>query len=61
MFVLKRKGIGKKLLEKFEIWAKEKRAKFILWEFIAGNKIAEDFCLKNKFKHFKIKMLKKVK
>ncbi len=56
----KRKGIGKKLLKEFEKWARKEGAKFILWEFIAGNQIATDFCLKNKFKHFKVKMLKKI-
>ena len=57
----KRKGIGKKLLLEIEKWANSKKTDFILWEFISGNKSAEDFCIKNKFKYFKIKMLKKLK
>ena len=57
----KRKGIGRRLFNEIEKWANSNKAKFILWEFIFGNKIAEKFCIKNKFKPFKIKMLKKLK
>ena len=57
----KREGIGRRLLNEIENWANSKKAKFILWEFIYGNKIAERFCIKNKFKPFKVKMLKKLK
>ena len=57
----KGKGIGKSLLKEVESWAKKKKADFILWEMICGNKIAEDFCVKNDFRHFKLKMLKKIK
>jgi GNAT superfamily N-acetyltransferase len=56
---LKQKGIGKKLLKEIEKWAKNNKANYILWEFITGNKSAENFCRKNKFKDFKTKMLKK--
>lgn len=57
----KRKRIGGKLLKEIENWANSNKAEFILWEFISGNKSAENFCIKHKFKHFKIKMLKKLK
>lgn len=57
----KRKGIGKKLFKEVEEWAKSNKANFIQWEFIQGNKLAEKFCINNKFRHFKIKMLKKLK
>lgn len=57
----KRKGVGNKLLKEIEKWAKSKNTKFILWEYLSGNKVAENFCIKNRFKHFKIKMLKKLK
>jgi len=58
---LKKKGTGKKLLKEIEKWARLNNAKFILWEFIYGNKSAENFCVKNKFKYFKVKMLKKLR
>jgi len=58
---IKQKGIGKMLLKEIEKWAKLKKADYILWEFITGNKSAENFCRKNKFKDFKTKMLKKLK
>jgi len=57
----KKKGTGKILLNEIEKWARTKKANYILWEFISGNNIAENFCTKNKFKHFKTKMLKKLK
>ena len=56
----KRKGIGKMLLKEIEKWAKLEKADYILWEFITENKIAENFCRKNKFRDFKTKMLKKL-
>ncbi len=55
------KGVGKKLFREVEKWAKLKKAKFISWEFLHGNKRAERFCIKNKFKHFRVEMLKKLK
>jgi len=57
----KKKGTGKMLLSEIEKWARTKKANYILWEFMSGNNIAENFCIKNKFKHFKTKMLKKIK
>jgi len=57
----KRKGIGTKLYREIEKWAKSNGAEFIQWEFLHGNKIAEDFCIKNKFKRFRVKMLKRLK
>lgn len=56
----KRKGIGKMLLQKVTEWAKERNAKFILWEPFSKNKIATNFLIKNKFKEFKVKMLKEL-
>ncbi len=56
----KRKGIGKKLLLEIEKWGKEVKANFILWEFVSGNSLAEKFCIKNNFRPFKTKMLKKI-
>ena len=56
-----KRGTGKKLLKEIEIWARKRKAKFILWEFVYGNNLAENFCVKNKFKHFKTKMLKELK
>jgi len=58
---IKQKGIGKKLLRKIEKWANANKSDYILWEFITENKIAENFCRKNKFRDFKTKMLKKLK
>ena len=58
---VKRKGTGKLLLKEIEKWTKKNKADYILWEFITGNKIAESFCKKNKFKDFKTKMLEKIK
>lgn len=57
----KRKGVGKKLLEEIEIWAKLNKIRFIQWEYLYGNDVAENFCVKNKFRHFKVKMLKKLR
>lgn len=57
----KRKGVGKKLFNEVEKWAKLRNANFISWEFLHGNKKAEKFCIKNKFKHFRVEMLKKLK
>src|SRR3989344_8624076 len=56
-----KRGTGKKLLEEIERWARKRKAKFILWEFLYGNNLAENFCVRNKFKHFKTKMLKELK
>lgn len=56
-----KKGIGKKLFREVAKWARLKNANFISWEFLYGNKKAEKFCIKNKFKHFRVEMLKKLK
>ncbi|MFH1801432.1 MAG: GNAT family N-acetyltransferase [archaeon] len=57
----KRKEIGRKLFKEIEKWAGINKTEFIQWEFVYGNKLAEKFCVKNKFKYFKIKMLKPLK
>lgn len=57
----KRKGVGKKLFIEVEKWARLNNIRFIQWEYLYGNKTADSFCVKNKFKHFKVKMLKKLK
>jgi L-amino acid N-acyltransferase YncA len=57
----KRKGTGRLFFKEIEKWAKKNKAYYIFWEFITGNKIAENFCRKNKFRDFKTKMLKKTR
>ena len=57
---IKRRGIGKLLLKEVEKWAKINNVNYILWELMTENKNAEEFCIKNSFKDFKTKMLKKV-
>ncbi|MDP3027877.1 MAG: GNAT family N-acetyltransferase [Nanoarchaeota archaeon] len=57
---IKRKGIGKLLFKEVEKWAKTNNIYYILWEFMTENKNAEKFCIKNGFRDFKTKMLKKV-
>lgn len=57
----KRKGVGNKLFKEIEKWSKLEEANFIQWEFLHGNKSAENFCIKNKFKYFRVKMLKRLK
>lgn len=57
---IKRRGIGRLLLKEVEKWAKINNADYIIWEFMTENKNAGKFCVKNGFKDFKTKMLKKV-
>jgi L-amino acid N-acyltransferase YncA len=57
----KGKGMGKNLLKEVISWAKKEKADFLVWEMIYGNKLAEDFCVRNGFRHFKLKMMKRVR
>lgn len=57
----KRKGIGSILLKEVMGWAKKRNVEFVLWEILSKNKIGMKFLIKNKFKEFRIKMLKGLK